>query len=278
MKYISVAFLTVIFITVGFSADIPRLDLVRIDIENRDQIEDIDLLGVIINEVHKDYIVAEIRPDQYLPLASRGFYPKVIQENISEIYYKNSLGKSPLARYLTYTEFRDTMVIIANNNSNICRLETLGITAQSRLILAMKISDNVGVDEQEPAVHFDGDTHGDEKCGWSACFEQIKYLVSRYATDTTVQRLVNTREIYIAPMFNPDGFNSGVRTNSRNVDLNRNWGWMWGNEANCGTDFMSENETRAFMAHFWRHPFVTFVSYHGGTYICLLYTSDAADE
>lgn len=40
---------------------------------------------------------------------------------------------------------------------------------------------------------------------------------------------------------------------------------MWGNEVACGSDFYSENETRAFMAHFWRHPFATFVSYHGGT-------------
>ncbi len=262
MKILSLVF--VALVAAGFSTP-PQLDLVRIDISHPDQVKELDRAGIIINSVAPDHVVAEIERSEYLSLAARGFHAKLLQENISGVYYANSLTKSPFGRYLTYTEFRDSMITIAGNNPGICRLETLGTTAQARLILSMKISDNAAVNEQEPPVHFDGDTHGDEKCGWAACWEMIKYLVSRYTTDTLVARLVNTREIYIAPMFNPDGFNSGSRYNSRTVDLNRNWGWMWGNESACGADFMSENETRAFMAHFWRHPFATFISYHGGT-------------
>ena len=93
----------------------------------------------------------------------------------------------------------------------------------------------------------------------------LSYLAANYASDTLVQRLVDTREIWIAPLVNPDGYVNNSRYNGRGVDLNRNWGWMWGNEYACGSDFLSENEAWKFMEHFWRHPFVTYASYHSGT-------------
>jgi hypothetical protein len=241
------------------------LDLVKIDAVNVTDIKSLDRNGVIVNQVNPGHIVAEISKDMYKMVRSMGFNIEVIQENITEIYRQNSMMRSSRSQYLTYETYVDSMITMATNHPGICRLDTLGYSHQNRLLLIMKISDNAGTDEIEPEVHFEANVHGDEKIGWAVSFWMIRYLLENYPTDTLIQRLVDTREIWIAPLANPDGFVAHSRYNGRNVDLNRNWGWMWGDEWNCGTDFMSENEARRFVEHFWRHSFVTYVSFHAGT-------------
>jgi len=70
------------------------------------------------------------------------------------------------------------------------------------------------------------------------------YLLENYGTDPEATYLVNNREMYFVPCFNPDGYeynrqtdpNGGGmwRKNRRNsgtcygIDLNRNFGYMWG--------------------------------------------------
>ena len=240
------------------------LDLVRIDISHRDQIKELDRLGIVINQVSEDHVVAEIEPQMYPVVKGRGYTISLLQENISDVYLKNSRSTAERSVYLTYEQIRDSMVTLATNYG-ICHLETLGVSHNSRFLLAMKISDNADIDESEPALYFEGNIHGNEKIAWGVNFCMLSYLAANYPSDTLVQRLVDTREIWIAPLVNPDGYVNNSRYNGRGVDLNRNWGWMWGNEYGCGSDFLSENEAWKFMEHFWRHPFVTYASYHSGT-------------
>ncbi|UCC10914.1 MAG: hypothetical protein JSW02_05960 [candidate division WOR-3 bacterium] len=242
----------------------PHQDLVSIDIASSQDVRELDALGVVINEVYRDHVVAEIGHDLYAEVARRGYVPVLLQQNIDEVYLKNFLDRSGRSQYLTYEQYRDSMVFFATNYE-ICHLETLGLSHYNRVLLVMRISDNADLDETEPAVHFEANVHGDEKIGWGVSFSMIKYLVEEYDNDPYVQQLVDSREIWIAPMVNTDGFVNHTRYNGRGVDLNRNWGWMWGNEYSCGSDFMSENEAWYFGEHFWRHPFVTYVSFHAGT-------------
>jgi len=255
--------LMIAFLTFSFDPQ-NTLDLVRIDISHAGQIKQIERIGVVVNQVHDDHVVAEIEQWMYPQLENSGFKITLLQENITQVYLENSRAWSDRSVYLTYTQICDSLASLAGSYS-ICHLETLGVSHNGRLLLVMKISDNADVDEDEPALHLEANIHGDEKIGWGVNFCMITYLAANYASDTLVQRLVNTREIWIAPLVNPDGYYNSSRYNGRSVDLNRNWGWMWGNEYNCGNDYMSENESRAFVAHFWRHPFVMYASYHAGT-------------
>lgn len=241
-----------------------RLDLIRIEIRNSSDIKDLDRSGVFINQVREGYVVAEAPPQLLANLAKAGYEYSVMQENISNIYYENFFTESDRGRYLTYTEYVDTMHVMVINNPHICKLETLGLSHQSRLVLAMKISDTVNVDEAEPAVYFDGNIHGDEKISWAVCFEFIKYLLNNYGFNPYIANLINNREIWIVPMINPDGYVNNVRYNGRSVDLNRNFGWMYGNESNCGTDMFSENEATMFFNLFRAQPFVVYTTYHAG--------------
>lgn len=240
-----------------------QYDLVRINTDPGEA-RFLDRMGVVINEIGPDYIIAEV-PKDILSSIKTMYQLTVVQEDIDDIYVQNSQTRGPFSTYLTYTQYRDSMIRIAQLHSNICKLETLGLSHQDRLLLIMKISDNPQVDETEPPVHFEGNIHGNEKICWGVTFCMVNYLVNNYPGNSTVKDLVENREIWIAPLVNPDGYNNNSRYNGRGVDLNRNWGWMWGNEAACGSDFFSENESWKFMEHFWRHPFVLYASYHSGT-------------
>lgn len=242
-------------------------DLVRIVGANRDDVRTFEKRGILVNSIDRKGVVAEATCEEQNYLRNLGYSVETIIPNITEIYKQNFLSSTKDGRYLTYPEFRDTMAIIAQNNPHICKLETLGLSHNDNLILAMKISDNPFIHENEPAVHFEGCIHGDEKIGGAIVFELIKYLVRNYGIDTTVTRLVNNRAIWLVPVINPDGYINSSRCNGNpdSVDLNRNWGWMWGNERRPGRTPFSEPESKAVLSHIWRNPAVIYVSYHAGT-------------
>jgi hypothetical protein len=248
-------------LTIGSAAAAPARDLVLVTGARAGDIRTIEAAGALVNSVGPDGVVAEAGPAAQNALAGRGFGLKVLTRNITSVYEANAAD----GQYLTYAQFRDTMATIATDNADICKLETLGMSYNGNLLLAMKVTANPLIHENEPAIHFEGGIHGDEKIGWAVAFEMLKYLVSNYDTDTLVTRLVDTREIWILPMYNPDGYIAGDRYNGNEVDLNRNWGWMWGWEYNMGDSPFSEPENRAVLEHVRRHPFVTFISYHAGT-------------
>ncbi len=267
-KHLSVLIVAVALLFFGVAisaqADAHR-DLIRISGVHPDQIQDIELLGVVLNGIEHGNIIAEAGCDQEAQLGKMGYSVELITHNIDEVYCKNSKTFTPYAWYMPYTHYRDTMVTIAQNNSSFIRLETLGYSASSRQILIMKFSDNPNIHENEPGVHFEANIHGDEAITFANHMEMVKYLASNYGTDTLVTRLINEREIWIAPLVNPDGYEGHHRRNNNNVDLNRNWGWTWGDASAPGASPMSEPESRAFLYHFWRHPVVLDASYHSGT-------------
>ncbi len=240
-------------------------DLVRITNASHNEAAIIEAKGVWINYADAAGLIAEATQSQQDALRTAGFQLETIVKNITGVYHANFIEGCLLGQYLTYQQFLDTMYTIARNNPHICKLETLGVSYGGRLLLTMKVSDNPGSHENEPAVHFEGAIHGDEKIGWAVTFEMLKYLCQNYGADPLVTRLVDSREIWLLPMYNPDGYIRTSRYNDRNVDLNRNWGWMWGNENAMGSAPFSEPENQAVLAHIMRHPFVLFVSFHSGT-------------
>ncbi len=238
-------------------------DLIRITNATRDDVQNIENFGAWVNYVNRTGVVAEATAGQQRLLTAKGYKIQVITPDITGTYERNFQESD--GRYLTYAEYCDTMAVIAANNPGICRLETLGLSYRGNLLLMMKISDNPQIDEPEPVVHFEGNIHGDEKIGWAITFELLKYLVRNYGSDTLVTRLIDTREIYLLPMYNPDGYISSSRYNGNSVDLNRNWGWMWGDEISQGASPCSEPENQAVLAHIWCNPAVVIISYHAGT-------------
>jgi carboxypeptidase T len=121
---------------------------------------------------------------------------------------------------------------------------SIGTSHEGRTIWAVKISDNPNIDENEPAAGFDALVHAREPQSMATLMYFMWYLLENYGTDPQATYLVNNREIFCVPCFNPDGYeynrqtdpNGGGmwRKNRRNnggsygVDLNRNFGYKWG--------------------------------------------------
>jgi carboxypeptidase T len=123
------------------------------------------------------------------------------------------------------------------------------LTEEGRAIYYIKISDNPNVNEDEPKVFYNSITHAREPMGMQQLFFFMNYLLEHYSTDTEIQYLLNNVELYFVPLMNPDGYHQNQMTNpigggnwrknKRNngdgtygVDLNRNWGYMWGYDNN----------------------------------------------
>ena len=74
------------------------------------------------------------------------------------------------------------------------QLDTIGVSEQGRLLLAVKISDNVQLDEPEASFLYTATMHGDELVGYPLMLRLINYLLSGYETDSEVIRLVDHNE------------------------------------------------------------------------------------
>ena len=196
-----------------------------------------------------------------------------------------------LGLYHTYDEMLAELDLMVLDHPGLALLDTLGTTYEGRLIVALKISDNVSVDENEPEVLIVGCHHARELMSVDVPLKFAGYLLSNYGVSTFVTSMVDGREIWIVPMLNPDGHayvqanHSGDwwnwwRKNRRDngdgsfgVDLNRNYGYHWGydDEGSSpdpssivyrGPSAFSEPENRAMRDLCEAREFSVAISYH----------------
>jgi carboxypeptidase T len=181
--------------------------------------------------------------------------------------------------YHSYAEMTDHIHAVAAAHPGIVRVFSIGQSHQGREIWAAEVSDNVGTDEGEPEVLFDGLHHARERLSGEQAIAVLDLLASRYGSTGTlgrrVTRLVDSRRIWIVFMVNPDGVvhdstggphRGQYRAWRKNrqptpgakavgTDLNRNYGYRFGccggSSGKPGSDFFrgprafSAPETRA---------------------------------
>jgi len=159
-------------------------------------------------------------------------------------------GATPLdfpsadSNYHNYAEMTTAINQAVAAYPNILSQRSIGNSYEGRQMVALKISDNVGTDEDEPEVLFTAHQHAREHLTIEMALYLINELTTKYGSDSHITDLVNSREIWIIPDLNPDGGEFDIRTGSyagwrknrqpnsgsSNVgtDLNRNWPYKWG--------------------------------------------------
>jgi hypothetical protein len=167
--------------------------------------------------------------------------------------------------YPTYTQYDSIMRKFAKDYPSLSNLDTIGTSINGKLILALKISDNAGNDEDEPEVFYTSTIHGDETGGYILMLRLADYLLKNYTLSTRVKNLVDNLEIWINPLANPDGtYGSGnimtspTRDNANGEDLNRNFPdpdapWI-----------IPEKETADMIKFLRGHKFVLSANFHSG--------------
>ncbi|MBS3816962.1 MAG: hypothetical protein KGY76_05305 [Candidatus Thermoplasmatota archaeon] len=139
----------------------------------------------------------------------------------------------------------DTLVA---ENPNITKKIDIGESWEGRDMWVIKISDNVEQNEEEPSFFVHGNIHAREWSGNEVASYYLWRMVNDYDSNETIRWLVENREIYVAPVVNPDGYvydgngnyggdgegnhwrknrNDETPTDSVGVDLNRNWDIKW---------------------------------------------------
>ncbi|MEO0126086.1 MAG: M14 family zinc carboxypeptidase, partial [candidate division WOR-3 bacterium] len=237
--------------------------LIKVSIPSpREKIKELMDKGLYIYEVGSDYLIGAIGEDKFSDFA-KSYPTEVLISDMGEYHARQAPGVN-FGRFHSYQEIVDTFNIIALNNPNLVRLDTIGRSVQNRVLLAMKITDNAGVDEHEPRILWDATTHGNENIGTEVCLYLVRHLLLNYGVDPLITNLVNTREIWIIPIVNPDGMVARSRGNANGVDLNRDYGYLWDTGWGSPAPF-SQPEILAIRNFTQRAPFVIYTTYHSGT-------------
>lgn len=262
---------------------------------------DLDLLMEWNNRVYiivgfNDFLKLQKENIPYT-LETSNFYP----DKQKEVSIQGGIN----GRYHSYAELERELLALQDSYSHIARVIDLGDSLEGRNIYALKISDNVYLDEQEAELFFVGCHHAREWISVEVPFLLGKYLVENYETNSQVKDLVDQCEIWIVPLLNPDGLEYSIhfyrywRKNRRDngdgsfgVDPNRNYSYNWGldNEGSSpfpssavyrGTSAFSEPETQIIRDLFAERNFQAVISYHSYSQVILYpwgYTNQPAAE
>ena len=152
----------------------------------------------------------------------------------------------------SYTEITAETAAVAAAHPDIAQRFSIGKSYQGRELWAMKISDNVATDENEPEVLFDGSHHADEHMAAEMTLRIMHWLVDGYGSDSRITNIVNSREVWIVFLVNPDGAEYDIsggrfhlwRKNRQptpgssyiGTDLNRNYSYRWGTGGRTSTN------------------------------------------
>lgn len=179
-------------------------------------------------------------------------------------YYRDFWNPNVPSGYYTYQQIINIADSLVGAFPDICQKIIIGQSGQGRQLAVLKISDNATTNEAEPEVFFEAGIHGDEIGTVENIIRFARDLCKGYGTNTQITNLVNTREIFLLLMVNPDGRESMSRYNANYVDINRDGGYMWNGEGNSPAAW-SQVETKAIRNFLNQRHFVVFTDYHSGT-------------
>jgi hypothetical protein len=261
--------------------------LVRIDLHDKDAVVKLHRQAFDIAFVSKGEFADVISNDaDFQRLIDLGLKPTIIHEDLVAFYQSRYPTGTTMGGFRTLSEALAYMDTIHSLFPNITTArDSVGYSYEGRALWAMKISDNPGQDEDEPEFFVNSLIHAREPMGLEATLRFMRYLCDNYGLDPQVTNLVENREFYFVPIINPDGYEYNRQTDptgggmwrknrhGEGIDLNRNWGYMWGYDDNGsspypsdetyrGTGPFSELETETLRQYIDSHHFSVVMNFH----------------
>jgi len=216
--------------------------LARVYLIDKSDITSLAGFHLDIAYVTDDYAEIVAYPEDIAQLSTGGFHYEIIHEDLVAFYQSRYPLTTTMGGFLTFSEILDTIDALHTNYPHLVSArDSIGATWEGRALWVFKISDNVQADEDEPEVFFNSLTHAREPQGWAWQLNYITWLLTNYGTDAEATEIIDGRELYFLPVVNPDGYEHNRQTDpygggmwrknrrpGSGVDLNRNWGYMWG--------------------------------------------------
>jgi carboxypeptidase T len=193
---------------------------------------------------------------------------------LNKIYSRTEPGL-----FHTWKEIEQELKELAEKYPERCEFRTIGHTHENRPIHALRFYPG----KPSPGFLFIGTHHAREWMSAEIPLELCHYLAENYDNDPRVDRWLESFDIWIIPMLNPDGhqytvdFDRMWRKNRKpliigyGVDPNRNYGYMWGGDGSSGDPTseiyrgespFSELETQVIRDLSEKIPFIGCLTYH----------------
>ena len=189
--------------------------------------------------------------DTYLELRRRHLAPQIV-----ESLAPTTTGVDALSDYLDPAEVAAELQTLESTYPDLALRFQLATTHEGRIEWALKVSDNVATEEDEPAILFVAQHHAREVMTPEVVLDVAQHLLAEYGSDPEITAWVDDYEIWVIPNHNPDGsqhVHSGTplwRKNRRDngdgtigVDPNRNYSFQWGNSVCNGSDSNGGSDT-----------------------------------
>ncbi len=266
------------------------------------------------------YDIAACRPGEWLDLVVpvgvidtlRQIHPNLrVTQTEAQIKANLVSGQRDLDGYHSYQGLLSELNSLASQHPDIMTLIPLGVgwggqyyqsgfnnyQNYNHQIMAVKVSDNPSVEEDEPALFFVGAHHAREPLSVETTLAVLQDVAQNYNTDPVITNAVNNAVLWFVPLLNPDGhkvvwdqqdvwWRKNIRDNNNNqafntynqwgygpdgVDLNRNYDFEWGYFSSTdnilsatyhGLQGFSEPETQILRDLLMSHPFVAGISFH----------------
>jgi murein tripeptide amidase MpaA len=213
---------------------------------------------VLRNSITESNFELIVNPYEFNLLKNQGYNPILIDKgrpfyDIQQERFNQAFDVPP--GYLDLSEIIEQMNSTESEYPEICKVYDIteeydvSPTYEGRHIYAMKISDNVEEDEDEPNFLMVSCHHAREIITPVIALYSIEQLTSNYGADPSITSAVDDYEIWISPVWNPDGYeycyyvDNWWRKNRfppDGIDLNRNYPFGWNSGCSGSTDPYSE--------------------------------------
>jgi hypothetical protein len=281
----------------------PQLKMVTIEAENYGQVRKLAAMGIDVASIEEGDSIIGSRG-----LAMKTYTVEAVVSSLDEkklgsegFSWADVPGRGPAHKigdpYEVYKSFdepvngiRAELRSIHAAYPHITQLKTIGHSIQNRPLLAMRITSEKSKADK-PQVLFLATHHAREWVATQMAMRLINHLTENYGSDSRVTDLLDSVEVWIIPVANPDGYQytftnerlwrknlrdnngDGEITISDGVDLNRNfanhWGYddegsspTWQNATYRGVAPNSEPETQAVVDFIESNDFKFAISYH----------------
>ena len=256
--------LVAMVVAVGVQPAIPSENpiLVRVELTGETSMNSLAALPIDIPYVTDRFAEAVVFQEDLKKLDSAGLQYQVIHDDMVGFYQSRNPLNLDMGGYPTFTEVIYIIDSLHTYYPSIVSAKwSIGNTWNLNPLWVFKVSDNVDTDEAEPEVFYNALIHAREPAGMTWLLNYAGWLCQNYGTDPKATDIVNNRELFFLPVFNPDGYEYNRQTNPsgggmwrknrRNngdgtygVDLNRNWGYMWGYDNNGSSPYTGDETYR----------------------------------
>jgi hypothetical protein len=225
-----------------------------------------------------------------------------VAENTPDVMPPGLAGKGAPSYFRTVDQVNSAIRELGSKFPDLVEVKTIGHSGENRDILAMTITNRKATGDK-PIIEHIGGVHAREIANPEMLMTFAKQLVEGYGRDADITNILDTRQVDLVPIVNPDGHvvvekgftgaaggNPMKRKNTvgrDGTDVNRNFDWHWGgpgassspsSDTYRGASAGSDPETQAVQSYTLARKPNLFTDWHSYSRLDMYPWGDSRDK